>query len=71
MLFVLVSGCYKAVKPGVTWEFFLGVDSDDENADELASIFAFFSPILRMGEAAAQSYPQSVLGEQSVPSALY
>ena len=67
MLFVLVSGCYKVVKPDI--EFTLEGNYDSE-VDTVDKMFAEISPLLRMGEVAAESYPQSVLGEQSVPSVL-
>ena len=70
MLFVLVSGCYKVVKPGIEFTLEDGYDSDDENADDYGQLFAMLSPLLRMGEVATESYPQSVLGEQSAPSVL-
>ena len=64
MLFVLVSGCYKVVKPDI--EFTLEGNYDSE-VDTVDKMFAEISPLLRMGEVAAESYPQSVLGEQSDP----
>ena len=70
MLFVLVSGCYKVVKPDIELTLEDDFNPNDENADEMDMVFSFFSPALRMAEVATESYPQSVLGEQSVPSVL-
>ena len=67
MIIVLVSGCVKVVKPELasTPED----DSEDKSyfccidGDIIFNMVAKWTPMLRMGEVATESYPQSVLGE--------
>ena len=67
MLFVLVTGCYKVVKPDIESTLKDDHVSDDNDVD---GVFVELPPMLRMAEVTTESYPQSVLGEQSAPSVL-
>ena len=65
MLFVLFAGCYKVVKPDIESTLKDDYVSDDKDGD---GFYVQLPAMLRMAEVTTESYPQSVLGEQSAPS---